>query len=98
MSSSNQRPAKRGFRSVLQCAMIHYLRFPAAVCTRTPARQLSPEAARKSFDAERALAQETKARALELSRAKPKQPDRSREPDAARLPERGSERDSGRNR
>ena len=28
MSSSNQRPANRGFRSVLQCALSHYRQFP----------------------------------------------------------------------
>ena len=35
MSSSNQRPANRGFRSVLRCAISHYRQFPLAVCTRT---------------------------------------------------------------
>ena len=35
MSSSNQRPAKRGFRSVLRCAIIHYRQSLLAVCTRT---------------------------------------------------------------
>ena len=28
MSSSNQRPANRGFRSVLRCAISHYRQFP----------------------------------------------------------------------
>ena len=28
MSSSNQRPANRGFRSVLRCALSHYRQFP----------------------------------------------------------------------
>ena len=28
MSSSNQRPANRGFRSVLRCAITHYRQFP----------------------------------------------------------------------
>ena len=28
MSSSNQRPAKRGFRSVFRCAISHYRQFP----------------------------------------------------------------------
>ena len=35
MSSSNQRPANRGFRSVLRCAISHYRQSPLAVCTRT---------------------------------------------------------------
>ena len=35
MSSSNQRPAKRGFRSVLRCAISHYRQSLLAVCTRT---------------------------------------------------------------
>ena len=36
MSSSNQRPANRGFRAVLRCAISHYRQAPLAVCTRTP--------------------------------------------------------------
>ena len=36
MSSSNQRPANRGFRSVLRCAISHYRQSLLAVCTRTP--------------------------------------------------------------
>ena len=39
MSSSNQRPANRGFRSVLRCAISHYRQFPLAVCTRTTTLQ-----------------------------------------------------------
>ena len=35
MSSSNQRPANRGFRSVLRCAITYYRQSPLAVCTRT---------------------------------------------------------------
>ena len=35
MSSSNQRPANRGFRSVLRCAITHYRQSPLAVCSRT---------------------------------------------------------------
>ena len=35
MSSSNQRPANRGFRSVLRCAISHYRQSLLAVCTRT---------------------------------------------------------------
>ena len=35
MSSSNQRPANRGFRSVLRCAISHYRQSPLAVYTRT---------------------------------------------------------------
>ena len=36
MSSSNQRPANRGFRPVLRCAISHYRQSPLTVCTRTP--------------------------------------------------------------
>ena len=36
MSSSNQRPANRGFRSVFRCAISHYRQSPLAVCTRPP--------------------------------------------------------------
>ena len=31
MSSSNQRPANRGFRSVLRCAISHYRQFPSCL-------------------------------------------------------------------
>ena len=43
ISSSNQRPANRGFRSVLRCAISHYRQSPLAVCTRT----LAPGCARR---------------------------------------------------
>ena len=36
MSSSNQRPANRGFRSVLRCALSHFRQFPCLSAPEPP--------------------------------------------------------------